>query len=541
LGAADAGGTFGCMSLKTGGLGPLPQLIDHHSPADFDLSTPAGASQSGYMMMFATAYNGDRPGGDEILIGQCYVTSGGVLSIFIVSILWDTPGSFNAIAEPVISGLPGGQFWPASICYPYVTRVATASPTTTIGQPVVEIPLASNYATTAFGLYLYPDPAAPSAYGIHIMSTGLQVPGFCFVHQGRICMLDTDITEWPTNPALSYFDIISYSDPANSETWLSTAEVFGPENPYGYGAVSSVSAGELFMVKTHGGGGSGGGGIVVQGDLNNPTITTLPGVKSTGPIYGRPDTDQNGAYYCVQNEGAWVWNGGNASTKISQQLDDNFFVTETPWPALNGTDNESGIQPYGYFCQRWGDWMLFSNNWIYNSSTGGWWTLYSRDFFSFFYYSLGFHSNFLYAGLQFTNANADSNPFLAKFDRTVPTLQYQWASLPIRPSAVDRSLDIREVTIRAVNAYADAGPSVQLGVVGEGGTAVDLGIWTMDPTNPGVQIHSFSVGRATLGPVENISLTVQANGTGSLSGNGGAPVIYDITVQYRVREQVPRQ
>ena len=54
-------------------------------------------------------------------------------------------------------------------------------------------------------------------------------------------------------------------------------EVFVQENPFGYGAWGSISASELFLVKNR------QGGVVIQGDLNSPTVTSR---CPASPSYG---------------------------------------------------------------------------------------------------------------------------------------------------------------------------------------------------------------------------------------------------------------
>jgi hypothetical protein len=284
------------------------------------------------------------------------------------------------------------------------------------------------------------------------------------------------------------------------------------------------------MVKTR------GGAIVVQGDLNNPTVTTLSAVKSTGPMYGQVGNDPNGSYYCAMNEGAWVWNGGNASTKISPQLDDDFFRIANPPPAMaiGPAGTTSGIEPYGYFCQRWGAWMLFSNNWIYNTISNAWWRLYDPAVASFYFYTQGYQPHLMYAGVVIPGS--DSTPFVFTFDHNVPTNNYVWQSLPIRPAALDRTIDVREVTVRAANVTEDSDAQISVYLIDANEVAHQAGqTWTLSSSTKEVQIQNFTIGRASTGVVEDIRLRLVAS-----AASTGAPVIYDAVVSYRTREQVAR-
>jgi hypothetical protein len=538
MGAADGNETVGCMNLPTGGLGPLPAMVMSHTPNNYVLSTPLGASQSLYSAVFSTAFNADNTGGDELVIVQSYVRAGGTLDAFLLSVLFNTVGAVHIIAAPSKTGipLPASGVYPLTACFPFTTRVSFINPTTTVGQQVAVFPICDqdfggSPSMANFGLYLYPDPANPSTYS-NFAYTGTDYVGFAFGHQGRVVALPMDPIAWATQPGTTYavFDTISYSDPANSETYGNQNEVFGPENPYGYGGITSVSAGELFMIKCR------GGAIVVQGDLNQPTITTLPAVKSTGPIYGQIGTDPNGSYYCAEHEGAWVWNGGNSSQKISTQLDDDFFVINDQPPSLPGDSGfpGQGIQAFGYFCQRWGPWMMFSNNWVYNTGSGGWWRLYDPNVASFFFYTIGYHPDVMYAAVP--APATDTTPFIFKFDRTVPSNNYTWQSLPIRPNAQDRTIDVRSVTVRAANVTLDTNAQIAVYLIDSQGNTHQAGTtWTLSSTTTAVQIQNFNIGRAQTGSLEDIRLRAVVSAT-----SAGAPVIYDFTVSYRTREQAGR-
>jgi hypothetical protein len=516
LGAADANVTHGCMNLPTGGLGPLPQMIQSHSIGDFGINI--GPAPQYIIAMFSTNMNAQNASDELVLVQTHYSSPTQIYNIN--SILWESPGGNQLVLSNATNYT---AFHPVTCCYPYMTRVTENDPTTTVGDPVLVLPITGwlNPANTS-AMLTYPIPGS-IAYSAADIATSGDIVGYGFGHQGRICSLVPTAGRWPGSPPLQGApDALSYTEPANSTTWGSPPqdEVFGPENPYGYGAVTSVSAGELFLVKTH------GGAIVVQGDLNNPTVTTLSAVKSTGPIFGKSDSDPNGSYYCVQNEGAWAWNGGNASTKVSAQLDDNFFTCPNLPPLTT-----MGLQAYGYYVQRWGDWMLFSNNWLYNSGGGGgWWRLYDPAAASFFYYTPGQNTNIMYAGVPLVSS--DNTPVMFEFDSTNGTNLWLWQSLPIRPQANDRTIEVREVTIRAANPTLDAGANVAVNMVDSDGNLLgNSPAWAMSSTTRGVQIRTFNFGVQT----EDITINLGAGGQQT------APIIYDITVGYRIRQGTARQ
>jgi hypothetical protein len=365
---------------------------------------------------------------------------------------------------------------------------------------------------------VYPAIAAPTAFGVDSVSVNC---GTAFGHQGRLVVIVplTNFTGgtygWPVTPTIAPNEAFCYTDPPQTETGVSQGETFGPENPFGYGAISSVSAGELFCVKRR------GGAVIIQGDLNNPTVTSLPGVRSTGVFYGRSDTDQNGMYYCALKQGAWLWSGGNASQKISNQLDDNFFV---PTPVITDSDY------YGFYCQRWSDWMLFSNNWIYNTTSGGWWRLANPAAMtpgSIFWYVPGYDPRFMFVAHQAVGSSSDK--FLWEYDRQTPNGSFTWQSLPIKFPQEDRTSTNREIVLRASNPYADAAPQIICSLVDDKGNVSVLDTWHMTTGIDTVQETRLN---SAIKQTTTVAIRITASGTTY------APVLHGISVGYRSREHV---
>lgn len=70
--------------------------------------------------------------------------------------------------------------------------------------------------------------------------------------------------------------------------------------------------------------------MVVNGDIEAPnSVLFLPGIEPTGDIYGMAAAAEAGLFYCSTHRGAWLWNGGNTSQKISRQLRDDFFDVQS--------------------------------------------------------------------------------------------------------------------------------------------------------------------------------------------------------------------
>lgn len=497
VGAADASQTYQCLALPGGGIGPGPGLVASFSLSDLGITDPPSTGYIAGWVMTDLVLN------DEIVVTIEY-QSGGNNHVRVWESTFQSPSSnllFTLVqATPAGGGVSGSP-------YPFATRVAASNPTTTIGNIVIAIPISDSG-----DIILYPDPAAPGSIGIHdFMST---IANILFGHQNRICCLQAVTLTWPiTAVANGNTDAINYTDPPNSETFPGTSPstVFVAEEPFGYGAVGSMNAGELFMVKNR------GGGVVVQGDINNPTVTYLPGVKSTGPIYGHGDSDGIGFYYCVDMGGAYVWSGGSGSSKISQQLDDNFFVPANVVPS----------RFFNYFCKRWGRWMLFSNNWMYDSILGSWWRLLNPATASLFGYDEAFVPSQLYANIN--QVAGTGTKCFYKFDDEVPTSSWQWQNLPIRVSE-DRFVDVREVLIRYSNPYGGTGTfSFVVSAIDAGGNVQSAATFT----------YLSAVARPTMqrlnlrAQAEDVTIRIVA--TANTAGQP-APAIHSISVGYDTRQ-----
>jgi hypothetical protein len=496
----------------------LPALTASHNLTYFSLAS--GTLGTTNIVAFYDSGESASPK-DEIIIGLGYDTSGGGgpnINGTVSTCVWSTGASASifsvSFARPIhVSGNPNVEI---QMPYATSTRVASSSPTTTVGQAVTVIPLMTGGASPAGvdSLLLYPSPAAPTVIGaFDILAAGTNgAAGPTIAHQARIVSVVSEARQYPSgyiNFNNIFYELVNYTDPPNSETWPVQHTVFGPEYPFGYGGVASVSAGELFMVKQR------GGAFIVQGDINNPTVTTLPGVQPTGPFYGRAGAGNGGMYYCSLDQGAFVWNGGNTAQKVSTQIDDAAF-TPTIYPTL---------PCYGYFVQRWGEWMMFSNNWILNTDTGGWWRLDNPSNGLWYHYTIGVNSNLCYTSWP-SVPNRSANCF-GVYDKTQPTNSYQWQCLPIRPSALDRTISAREVTVRASNPTLDANAQITVSMVDNAGTVTAQSPWTLSATTRDVQIHNFRFG------VRSDDLVVRLNCTGT----SAAPAIFDLVLSYRTREQ----
>ena len=232
-----------------------------------------------------------------------------------------------------------------------------------------------------------------------------------------------------------------------------------------------------------------------------------------------------GLIYCAEKLGAWLWNGGNVSQKLSANIRDDFF------------DLESGViesNNYGFFVHQWGKWALFSNNVIFDMVNSSWWNLYPPRGTTIggvvgqeiFWYTDTTFGNQIAVSPLVIRANTD--PFYTVFDNTSPTVSYQWQSLPIHVvKDADHVLDVREITVRASAPDSDTHCSVTVTCGGESQTSTS--VIGPDPT-----MLRFNWGATGL---QDIVVKILAHNSNSHS----APIIHSIDIGWASRAKIAVQ
>lgn len=567
LGAADAFNTWCCSALPTGGLGPLPGVRQYF---EYNQSFPGLIDIIWLTMMTCNPAVGDP----ELVVAFEADNLTATHYLWVAS--YDTTtGSYNLITSQssgtvAVAGVAGYFGCP----YPVWTRMLDIdnsqdlSPLTTPGGPTLVFPaaVATDPNGDAGHLFCYPaadsgPPAArvypfggtvlpggtPGTPGFTIQDIvvpGTNITGQAIGYVGRVLVLGTIPYPWPAaGLTFGTNENIDFTDPPNSNV-LPPLDATGqqayldPQNPFGYGGAGSISVGELALIKKR------GGLIVVTGDIKDPTLVTpYPGVQSTGDLYGRVGLTPLGLVYGSERAGAWAWNGGNAATKLSPQLDDAFFDCTTSEGMTGGGGFPS--KNYGFNVEWWGDLILFSNNWVYNLLTNSWWVLYPQaedptDNYTprqYFHYSRGPMANQMFASpIKLTT---DASPYgadmtwIALFDNTYPSSHYQWQSLPVRVSE-GRVFDIRRVTVRA--SCATANGSVTVSVIGSDGGVLDSHTTTTDIVAEGT-LFTWDMGQGALG---RQNITIRVNADNSTPGDP-APTVWALSVAYTEAAHVPTQ
>jgi hypothetical protein len=523
-GSHDPANTYACIALRDGGLGALPGVTQEWTyPGGINLNGPTFVTG----LLIHDELSGPNAGTEAIVMAEYdYNTAAPPYKRFmnVGSFILET-NNYNLIvatnpattytSPPGIFGSP----------YPEMTRMSASNPATAPFIPVVVWPSGGPaQASPAIGqIYVYPNvPAYPTAAftADTLISGSSSIAGQLIAHQGRIIVMAANTYTWPgTLMVFNTNDNINFTDPANTISYGNQLEILVPEQPFGYGGGGSQSAGELFLIKKR------NGGLIVSGDVSNPSITFLPGVTSTGDIFGRAASTPVGIVYGSFDNGFWSWNGGNTSTKLSPQLDDHFFVP----PEFDGTQGypNMGSNNYGYYAYAYGDRVYVSNNWLYDTTLNSWWKYYpdkSQGGVNLFWIQ-PVNGNYIYAAvLSFPYTNTT---FLYRFDPSVPAQTYQWTSTPLflTQQSRDRRIDIREVVVRASCSSA----SVEITL-----TIADQGNVTFNETQSGFVTNGPELIRWNGGGTQLQSPQIQlyVNNTGATAD---MPIIHSIHVRYKER------
>lgn len=255
-------------------------------------------------------------------------------------------------------------------------------------------------------------------------------------HQGRMVTFGTRAPYEQVNYSSNVgqaLDRIFYTAVRSFAT--GTAVSYMEENQSGFGAVVSMTADQLLVIKHH------GGGYLVRGSLSAPNVVRLPFLQSTEGVCCRPVATPIGVVYGARN-GVHLYSGGDSSQSISPQIDGDF------WRIKNDTTNEfyEGIESR---FEWWNPYVLVGNNWLFDTRTQSWWRLDIPSDYSdrpFSHYSMSAGTGKLYAFPYKVTSAADTAWYT--FARDTLALTYKWTSQPLIESR-DEMMKYEEVEIIA--------------------------------------------------------------------------------------------
>jgi len=365
----------------------------------------------------------------ELFVGNEWLSGGNLNQRLRRVRRYETTGTNMDLIQSVSAVSAATTLVPAGMMFG-TTRSNRATPTMP-GTPVV---IAGWSQGSAFNYLIeFPDDQAPTVNTPYtIFSNSLFLLGLA-CHQGRTVGQQATAYGQGVNTQTFMGENLVWSNvnDVTAANWnTATPQVFVPENPAGFPFICSMSANELFAPKLN-------GGMYVTGDLFNPFVTSLPMVVGS-EVSQSPVIAGAGVIYGNGNSGIWVWGHGDQSNLLSPQMTPNFWLlNDTTHPEF---DVFGGIR---YQFARSDEWVLVSNNWLYDLQLQSWWRLEDPTITQIRLFTT--ISRFIY-GSQGFYTNANLNP-ISMWERNVPALTYSWQSHP-QWETIGNLVDIREITMR---------------------------------------------------------------------------------------------
>lgn len=525
IGAARLENTYRCIALPNGALAPLPSKT---STIAFPSNPPGGEIVRGGLQAIQVVGLG--------VFGNIIAQSGQLSAEtpeLHLMVNWTNTANnerfkwyYNDLSAPgwvlAVDKTVAGAFGTFGIQTPSVASIAHTYTTTGFPQPIMAV----GWAGGAFGggvpgilfnthyRWWLPDPTGVNA-AQEVSNANYVGYGFLYAHQSRVLALEYNyqnhilgtIINRNNNP-------IDYTDPPLTTTMGTQGTILSAEYAEGYGAIGSVSSGELFLVKKR------GGAIIMYDDIDYPKVVRLPGVVSTGKLMQNGSFCSAGMLYAVEGSGMYAWDGSSASKNISPQLKPNFFMPISPSPTTVAPAGAGCYDTYIPHCP-WGEYVAVSQGWVFNPSGGSWWRLAplsvnppSQNEYTWFT-SIG---PYLYACNQW---NAGSGT-IAVFDSRRPGEDFRWSSHAI-PVSSGKQVSIREVEVE-FTAFELTSSSVQIWVYDDAQVVTQLIFTPTTIGRPWRETKKLPI------PVnaQHIQFDIISDGTSTV----GAPIVHYVSIGY---------
>jgi hypothetical protein len=492
---AGAVDSYGCIALPQGGLGPLPMCQQVNVSA---AQAQAGDHIVGFDAFGPVAVGTPQYGPDEWHIGIERATA----FYWLVVDAYD--GSYAVTEAYAVSPAPSQLRWGMSFAH---TRVNPLFPTLP-GYPVVVTSWGRPGVDPGFVGWW---PAQPGGDKVADIFYGRY--GKVLGHQARLVLLETMAMIYVhPSPTFLTDDHVSFTGPNNNDLGTQR-QVFLPEYPSGYGAVGSISVGELFMVKQD------GGAVLVQGDISSPSLIRMPGVTPTGFVSCKPAACQQGLVYYSNQLGAWLWRGEDTSVKISYQLEDDFCYASQ---FIGGVQNEV------VHFEQWGEWVMASGGWLWDTRTQSWFRIEPYSNWGSTQGPIGriaasVNGRFVYA-TRYKVGISGTIPVVV-MDRNRLSDIWEWRTHPIAANDPDLIVEVRELLLVAQAASSTGTVEIQVFDDVSTATTGQLPVSTR-PRPVRVNISHRS-------DAPSIRIISRSNDT-----TKGAPALYELRVGYQLRRRV---
>lgn len=367
---------------------------------------------------------------------------------------------------------------------------ANSAAATTPGIPVLAIGWGSNAAGGSV-VYEYPDDTTPTLNPPFLVSSS---PAMITTHQGRFVLRIITAYSRGVGGAWSTTEDLRWAPVNNPHGALSVLQAFYPENTDGYSLMASMSANELFMLKES-------GGVVAVGDLDSPFITNLPMVPGNASGLGCPGIRAPVGFMYPTQTGLWLWQHGDGAQHMSPNLLGTFWQT--------GVDEAFLANAYTWCSVS--NFVFLSNNFYYDTDTGGFWRLEDPAVMQFRW--MANFRNFIYgARASYTH---DDLTLIRGYNILSNATSYSFQSFPLMET-LDTLVEVREVTLRVKGIG-----TVAITLTNQNGQTFAKTFTFADASFPHLQ--QSNVGRGINGSFQGDNITYRIESTGT--GGNEAPTV----------------
>lgn len=538
-GAAQAEGTARCYAIEGGALAPLPRLIQTIAPPALPIpqNNLANIADDGQFRIIGL--HGENPvfwpgettpgidqNNTEVFMGVEYWDHsgpGGASKVNFVCYRYLRHSQTNPRWETVWSA--GDVIdYQAYLRPKYMAFGSTRSNNTNHFQagPSVTVFVVSGHAQ------MFPDDLNASVNGTRYLpgdivgdtanTGGLVSPANLVCHQGKVVLFPLLIGGAGSNTVTANNEAFYWTrenDARNIDPLLDVADVdengvtvgsaykhyfnqfVGNENPTGYGLQASLTADELFLLKTR------GGAVVLRGDLNAVSqATTLPYVRGTGMSLCGGTRSPLGFLYPVDSSGVWAWNGGEVSDHLTPHMDPDFWRPPATSPARLNEGQTATPNAWGdssVTCCDWNEFVLFPNNWLLDTDAprpthgqalsphpGAWWKIDDGEDHVIHFWWVDWRGRKAYGAPSGYRHQGD--PALYEYSMPNKARTYSWRSQPV-PGTIDQA-----VTVQQLGLCVSGVGVVRLTCRSSDDTVgKSMAVTVDDPTMPKVRLSSCGV------------------------------------------------
>lgn len=358
--------TYGCMALQNGGLLLGPTVFNSNMPS---ITLPEGVENP----VITGIINSQIPGEEGDTWKYIIVNNLGESGTITTMVFAIKNGNVSSIGGPIATqtGLTSESATPNALSFPFITTVMAPDNTYVVGI----------FWTAISQSIVYYVPYLVEPVGV--MAGVAPLPHYAIPANGRIW----GIVYGTSSLQPDLLNAIAYNEPTQPETtggnieWIDQiATIIDFDDPGSIAAFGMITNDEMLLIKI------GEGAVLISGDIYNPTVVKLPSVRGTNGLMGSATLTPVGLVYRSRGNGAWIWNGGSTSQKISPQIDDAMWPDQWNLGSTPARDAVypseiplTGVltynSPFVFNAQYCQNKIFFDGGLFFDLDTQSWWRL----------------------------------------------------------------------------------------------------------------------------------------------------------------------